>query len=238
MVGTGEATKTNNERDDSEQPVDHFRKKLTESGSGGGVSLHFDAGFAAEYGLDPDTEVDVQVIEEQGDVKFRVGNIPAGFSYDELREFADTQNWNETDRYVDADEWYLTYRNNAGTVRIELDSKAKINGSLVNNVIVQSNPIHITGNLERYNRLCATAQRKDLRVRVNDNQGLWQRLRSASDHDTDDAPDEDTFEQLTQNAEEVTAQLVCERSSVHTTLAELKEIVNKTEDAYASLNPE
>lgn len=227
---------TINESDrDEETSVDTFQKKLSASGSGEGVSLHFDADFATRYGLTSDLEVDVEVVERDGDVLFEIGNIPAGFSHEKLQAFAEDQNWMQTDRYVDSDEWYLTYRNHSGNVRIELDSVTQINGVLVNNIVVQSDPIETSEDRDRYNRLCAIAQQKDLRVRVDDSQGLWQRLK-ASEKDTDDAPDGETFQQLISTAETVTVQLVCQRSSVNTSLDDLKEIVDQIEDTYQTVN--
>jgi hypothetical protein len=214
-----------------DQPVQKFRKKLAKSGSSGGVSLHFNADFAAQYGLDADTEVDVEVVERDGDVEFRIGNIPAGFTFEELEDFAESHQWEETDRYVDDTEWYLTYRNSTGDVRVEIDSEARINGSAVNNVIVESNPIEVTGDMAKYNRVCAAAQRKDLDVHVTDSKGLWQRLRASRERDTDDAPDEKVFQQLSSQAERVTAQFVCQRTSLNTSLEQLGEIVAKTQDA-------
>ena len=219
-------------------PVEHFRKKLARSGSGGGVSLHFDADFASEYHLDPETEVDVQVVEENGEVSLKIGNIPAGFTYEDLEEFADDQGWLKTDEYASeaSDEWYLTYRNERENVRIEIDSESQINGSVINNIIIQGDTVDVTGDLEMYNRLCATAQRKDLRVQVDDTKGLWQQLRSSADYDTDDAPSEQTFRQLSNAAEEVTARLICQRTSLKTSVHDIKKIVTEIETAYAELN--
>lgn len=234
-----EMTDRGDERPDNKDgpPLEHFRKKLSASGSGGGVSLHFDAHFASEYQLDPETEVDVQVVEENGDVKLEIRNIPAGFTYDDLEQFADARGWLKTDEYAseDTDEWYLTYRSKNETVRIEIDSESQVNGSVVNNVIIQSEPIDVTGDKELYNRLCAEAVRKDLRVQVNDTKGLWNQLRGSPDYETDDAPSEETFEQLSNAAEQVRAQLVCQRTSLKTTVDDLEEIVSEMESAYSEL---
>jgi len=218
--------------------VDRFRKKLSASGGGGGVSLHFDAGFAAEYHLDSGTEVDVQVVEENGDVSFRIGNIPAGFTYDDLKELGEKQNWETTDEYAseDEDEWYLTYRNEQGNVRVQIDSESQVNGSTVNNVVIQGDPMDVTDDMDLYNRLCAMAQRKELRVRVSDSKGLWQQLRASVDYDTDDAPSEEAFGQLSNAAEEVSARLICQRTSLKTTVGDLKQIVGRIETAYEELD--
>lgn len=236
MTGLREPANEPNRESDEEEPVRRFQRKLSRSGSGGGVSLHFDADFAAEYELDPDTEVDVQVIEEDGDIAFKIGDIPAGFTYEDLKAFADDHGWEETDKYVDSNEWYLTYRNGNGNVRIEIDSETRINGSVMNNVVIQSIPIEISGDLELYNRMCAVASRKDIRIRINDSQGLWQRLQGSADHDTDAAPDEETFMQLSDVSEEITAQLVCQRSSLNTSLEVLREKVEEMEEVYETLD--
>jgi len=233
-VESSEASETaENER----RPVMSFSKQLSASGSGGGVSLHFGASFASEYGLDPDTEVEVNVVEKGGgDVAFEIANIPAGFTHDELVEFAERQNWKKTDEYVDPDsnEWYLTYRNGRETVRIEIDSEPQIDEGVVNNVVVQGNPVDVTDDYDAFSRLCAAAQRKDLRVRIDDSDGKWQRLKSFPESDTDDLPDKETFVQLSSASDTVVAQLICQRTSLNTTLEDLRVIVEAIESGYAS----
>lgn len=226
------------EQDETDnQPVERLRKKLAKSGSGGGVSLHFNADFAAQYGLSADTEVDLEVVERDGDIEFRIGDIPAGFTLKELEDFADAQRWNETDRYVDDSEWYLTYRTSDGNIRVKLDSEARIGGSPVNNVVVESNPIDVTENPDRYNQMCEVAHRKNLDVEVTDSKGLWERLRASAERDTDDAPDPETFQQLSNQAERVTAQFVCRRTSLNTSLKQLGDIVSNAEEAVEEFEP-
>jgi hypothetical protein len=235
MSGTGEQTKRGEKRE--KEPVDSFSKELSPSGNSDGVALHFDAAFASEYGLDPDTEVEVKVVEKDGDIAFEIENIPAGFTSDELREFAEGQGWEKTDEYInpDADEWYLTYRNSEGNVRIEIDSESRINGNVVNNVIIEGNTIDVTGDYDKFARLCAAAQRKEARVRVDDSEGNWERLKASVTRDTDDIPDEETFEQLSEVTDTVVAQLVCQKTSLNTSLKDLKEVVDAIEEAYESV---
>lgn len=228
----GQAKKTD---DRDKQPVERFSKELSRSGTNSnGVALHFDAAFASNYGLDPDTEVEVNVIEKDGDVAFEIENIPAGFTSDELREFAEHQGWEKTDEYVnpDTNEWYLTYRSSDGTVRIEIDSESRIDGNVVNNVIIEGDPIDVTNDYDRFARLCAAAQRKEARVKVDDSEGYWDRLRASATRDTDDIPDNETFEQLSTTADSIVAQLVCQRTSLNTSLSDLKELVDGIEEAY------
>lgn len=216
---------------EEEQPIEQFQERFQQRGSG--MALYFPARFVNEYRLDTETEVDVQIVEEDGDMTIKIKNLPAGFTYDGLKEFADTRGWEKTDEYAkeETDEWYLTYRNVDGSVRVEIDSEAQIDGSAVNNVVIHSDPVDVTGDVDRYNRLLAIAQRKDLRVQVTDDQGLWQRLRSAAELDTDDAPDEETFQQISSTADRVTAEFVCQRSSMKTSLDDLRKIVEKIEEA-------
>lgn len=219
------------------QPVDRFSKKLSASGSGDGVSLHFDAAFAAEYGLDSDTQVEISVVEQGGDVTFEIENIPAGFTSDELRAFADRQKWEKTDEYVNPDdnEWYLTYRSDEGCVRIEIDSESQINGTVVNNVIIEGDPVDVTGDFEKFARLCAAAQRKETIVKVDDSDGYWERLKASATADTDDLPDEETFAQLSETTDTVIAQLVSQKTSLNTSLDDLRKIVDSFEDVYNSV---
>lgn len=235
MSGTGGQTKDREKKEND--PVDSFSKELSSSGQSDGVALHFDAAFASEYGLDPDTEVEVKVIEKDGDVAFEIENIPAGFTSDELREFAERQDWEKTDEYInpDADEWYLTYRSSEGDVRIEIDSESRINGNVVNNVVIEGDPINVTDDYDKFARLCAAAQRKEARVRVDDSEGNWERLKASATRDTDDIPDEETFEQLSEAADTVVAQLVCQKTSLNTSLRDLKEVVDAIEEAYQDI---
>jgi len=235
MSGTGGQTKDREKKE--KEPVDSFSKELTPSGHSEGVALHFDAAFASEYGLDPDIEVEVKVVEKDGDVAFEIENIPAGFTSEELREFAELQDWEKTDEYVnpEADEWYLTYRSSEGNARIEIDSESRINGNVVNNVVIEGDPIDVTDDYNKFTRLCAAAQRKEVRVKVDDSEGNWQRFKASADHDTDDIPDEETFEQLSATADAVVAQLVCQRTSLNTSLRDLKDIVDAIEEAYQSV---
>jgi hypothetical protein len=238
MSATGGETKDKEERE--KQPVERFSKELTQSGgSSDGVALHFDAAFASEYGLDSDTEVEVNVVEKDGDITFEIKNIPAGFTSEELREFAEFHNWEKTDEYInpDANEWYLTYRSSERTVWIEIDSESRINGNVVNNVVIEGNPVDVTGDYEKFARLCVAAQRKEARVKVNDSEGYWERLKASATRDTDDIPDQETFEQLSEATDTVIAQLVRQKTSLNTSLRDLKDIVDAIEEAYQSIEP-
>jgi hypothetical protein len=215
--------------------VEQFQKRLSTSGSGGGVALHFDAEFAAEYELDPDTEVVVEVIEREGDVTFQIEGIPAGFTHEDLVAYAERCSWERTDRYVDEErnEWFLTYRTSDGSVAIEIDSESQIDGNVVNNVTIRSDPIEVTGDFDRYDSLCGVAQRKDLDLTVDDSEGLWQRLRAHGRSDVDDAPDRDTFAQLSDAADRVSVRFVDNRSSLNTTLEAIGRRTRQIQDAYS-----
>jgi hypothetical protein len=223
------------ERDHEGAPVQKVTKELHERGSG--VSLHFDASFAAEYHLDPETEVVVEVVEDDGDVSFQIGGIPAGFTYEDLVEFADNRGWSISDEFVDEDrnEWFLTYRTATGAVAVEIDSESQIDGNVVNNVTIRSDPVDVTGDFKTYGTLCAAAQRTGTRVSIEDSVGAWERLRSAPESDADDAPDRETFEQLSDVADTVTVQLVDHRSSLNTTLEEIGKTADGIEEAIGQL---
>ena len=210
------------------------RKVLRERG--GGVSLHFDASFAADYNLDPETEVSVEVVETDGKVAFEISDIPTGFDYDELVAFAAERNWTTSDEYVDEDrdEWFLTYRTESGSVAVEIDSESHIDGNIVNNVTVRGDPIDVTGDYDRYGEVCAAAQRVDATVDVADSAGAWERLRGSTESTVGDAPDPETFDQLSEAAETVTARLVHTCSSLHTTLETIGRVTQRIDDAYAA----
>lgn len=211
-------------------PLEHFRKSLNQSGGGDGVSLHIDGNVAKEYRLHSETEVDVDVIEEDGDVNFKF-SVPAGFTREDLQQLADEEDWELTDKYEADDDWSVTYRNPSGLVRVAVDSHTHVNDTAVNNVFIQSDSIPLSRDLTRYTELCKTARDANLRVQIDDSEGMWQRLRSSAQHDTDDAPSEETFVQLLDVSECVSAQLVKEMPSLHTTLDDVKETVKQVDSA-------
>jgi|GEM_PF-1644046 len=202
-----------------------FTKKLTKSGSGEGVSLHIDALLAREYDLDPNTEVEVTVVEESGDVAFRI-DIPAGFTHEELESFASNEGWTLVDKYVDEEgPWSLTYQTQNREARISIDSESRIDGHHVNNVTIESASMEVS-DYKDYQEVATTALRKELQVRLRDSDGLWQRLRGSADHETDDAPDEDTVKQLLENTDWVSVQLVDQQTSTKTTLDKIGAVTN------------
>lgn len=226
MVEHGTGNEGGPVTDREEAVLRQFRKALSSSGGGGGVSLHFDADIARELRLDPNTQVHVDVLEEDGDVTMKIRGIPAGFTEAAFQEYAEEHGWKETDAFRDGDRWSHTYRDSTGLVRVEMDSQTRIDGAVVNNVFVQSDPIEVDADLERYKNLCMAAIGKDLRVRVRDSDGLWQRLRSSHGHETDDAPDRETFQQLLNATDRVSVQLVKEMPSLRTTLTDIGEAVD------------
>lgn len=217
-----------------EELVQTERKVLRERG--GGVSLHFDASFAADYNLDPETEVSVNVFETDGKVAFEISDIPAGFDYEELVAFATERDWTTSDEYVDEarDEWFLTYRTESGSVAVEIDSESHINGNIVNNVTIRGDPVDVTGDYERYTDMCAAAQRVDATVDVADSAGAWERLRGSAESTVGDAPDRETFDQLSEAAETVTGRLVHSCSSLHTTLETIGRVTERIDSAYTA----
>lgn len=208
------------------------RKTLRERGSG--VSLDFGSSFAAEYNLDPETQVSVDVVETDGDVSFEISGIPAGFDYEQLTEYAADHNWTESDNYVDEDrnEWFLTYRTDSGSVAVEVDSESHIDGNVVNNVTIRGDPVDVTGDYERYTEVCAAAQQVDATVDVTDSAGAWERLRGSTASSVGDAPDPETFDQLSEAAATVTASLVYSCSSLHTRLETIGRVTRRIDDAY------
>ena len=214
------------------EPIRTERKTLRERG--GGVSLNLSSSFAADYNLDPGTEVNVEVVETDGNVSFEITDLPAGFDYEQLVEFATDQGWTKSDEYADEDrdEWFLTYRTDSGLVAIEIDSESHIHGNVVNNVTVRGDPIDVTDNYEQYTRVCAAAQEVDATVDVSDSAGAWERLRGNTASSVDDAPDPETFEQLSEAAATVTVRLVHSGSSLRTTLEEIGRTVGRIDDLY------
>lgn len=225
---------------EDEKLIREFVQKFSESGGGSGVSLHFDAETARQYRLDPDTEVNVKVCEDEGDVYFRIDAIPAGFTMDKLKEFAKTHNWEEVDaRVYDDGDWYLKYQDQSGYATIKMRSKAQIDGALINNVIIESKPIVLSDDaIDQYNAICTAAVRKELDVKIDDSEGLWPRLETSIRHDTDDAPSLETLKQLVEKAEIVTLQLVSRRTSVQTTLEEIAKDVSDIRDVMGEFNSE
>lgn len=218
--------------EDGAAVIRSYKKMLKQSGGGSGVSLHFDSEVAEALKMDPDTEVEVSVVDEGGDVKVILNGIPAGFTRETFEEFADKHDWTETSSFDVDDDWSLTYRDATGDVRIEVDSTTQIDGEVVNNIFIEGPEVPVEEDLETYSDLCMTAVQKDLRVRVRDSEGLWQRLQASTDHDTDDAPDEETFRQLISAADRVTVQFTTELATLTTSL---KEIENAVEDIQETI---
>lgn len=217
------------------ESVETVRKELHERG--GGVSLHFDASFATEYNLDSETEVVVEVVETDGKVSFEIDGIPAGFTHEDLVTFAENHNWSVSDEYADSErnEWFTTYRTESGTVAVELDSESQIDGNVVNNVTVRGDKLDITGDFDRYAAMCAAARRIGVDVRIGDSEGAWERLRGNPESAAADAPDRETFDQLSDTAEVVTARFVYSCSSLNTTLSDIGETAEAMERVYDDL---
>ena len=211
--------------EDGAAVIRSYKKKLKQRGGGSGVDLHFDSEVAEALKMDPDTEVEVSVVDKGGDVKVVLNNIPAGFTRETFEEFANKHEWTETSRFDVDDDWSLTYRDSTGEVRIEVDSTTQIDGEVVNNIFIEGPEVPVDEDLETYSDLCMKANQKDLRVRVRDSEGLWQRLQSSTDYDTDDAPDEETFRQLINAADRVTVQLTTELATLSTSLQEIENAV-------------
>lgn len=223
--------------DDGAELLKEYVKKFSKSGGGSGVALHFDAEIADQFHLDPDTEVNVQVCESQGDVYFRIG-APTGYTSEKFRSFAEKHGWTQVDLLEDLDgEWYATYKDRSETVTIEMDSRVRIDDALINNVTIKGQPVQLTEDtLDQYSSLCVGAQQKGLDVQIDDSKGLWAQLDASIRHDTDDAPDLETLKQIVDQSEEVTATLVSHHTSVHTTLPEIADVVQDIRDVMDGFN--
>lgn len=212
-----------------------FKRKLLDSGGSDGVSLHIDAPLAREYDLNSETEVEVSVIEEGGDVAFRI-DIPAGFTHSELEAFANNEGWELVDRYLGGDnEWSFTYHTNDNAAHISIDSDSRIDGHHVNNVVIESAGIEIESYTD-YMEVSTAAFRKDLDIKFRDSEGAWQSLRSSTEHQTDDAPDEETAEQLIKNSDWVMVKLADRKTSTKTTLNEIGDIARKIDSTTNELD--
>ncbi|MEZ3114340.1 hypothetical protein RYH80_00165 [Halobaculum sp. MBLA0147] len=218
--------------DDRTESVRTVKKRLRDRGSG--VSLEFGSSFATAYNLDPETEVEVTVVETDGDVSFEISDIPAGFDYEQLVGFAADHGWTKTDEYVDENrnEWFLTYRTDSGSVAVEVDSESHIDNNVVNNVTIRGDPVDVTHDYSRYANMCAAAQRVGATVDLTDSGGVWERLRSRPGNSGDAGPDPETFDQLSEAAEVVTASLVYSCSSLHTSLETIGRVAKRLDDEY------
>lgn len=210
--------------------IKSYRKKLQESGNSSGVALHFDADVAKSLKMDPNTEVEVSVVDEDGDIKVVLNNIPAGFTRETFEEFATKHDWTQTSSLNVGDDWSLTYRDSTGDVRIEVDSTTQVDREVVNNIFIEGPEVPVEEDLEAYRDLCMIANQKDLRVRVRDSDGLWQRLKASTNHNTDDAPDEETFQQLIDATDRVTVQLTTELATLTTSLDEIERVVKAIQE--------
>jgi hypothetical protein len=222
-----------------ETPLDEFNKKLSKSGSGGGVSLHFNASVAEQYHLNEDTDVTVRVCEEDGAVYFRIDPGTTGFTNDEFRGFAQTYDWTllQSQEFEEGEE-YLRFEDHSKNVTVDLKPTSRVNGAVLNDVMIRSVPIELTEDtLDRYEELCVAAMRKGLDVQIDDSEGYWSQLQASPNHPTDDAPDTETLQQLVARAETVTARLVSRRARVHTSLEEVAEDVAAIRQGMRDLSP-
>jgi anti-sigma regulatory factor (Ser/Thr protein kinase) len=210
--------------------IKSYRQELQESGNSSGVALHFEADIAEALKMDPNTEVEVSVVDEEGDIKVILNNIPAGFTRETFEEFAAKHDWTQTSSLDVGDNWSLTYRDSTREVRIEVDSTTQVDGEVVNNIFIEGPEVLLEEDLEAYRDLCMIANQKDLRVRVRDSDGLWQRLKASTDHNTDDAPDEQTFQQLINATDRVTVQLTTELATLTTSLDEIERAVTAIQE--------
>jgi hypothetical protein len=172
--------------------------------------LHLDADFASEFGLKPGVEVALRAYEMNGDVEFRIEETPTGVTPEQLREYAERNDWiQQTDRSIPSGGRRLVYLDPDECVRISMRSPGHLDGVPMNNITVESEPVSLTDEpRDRYQQLLAIAQQKGLSVQVDDSTGLWQRLKTSNDHDTDKVPDPETITQLADKADSVTVQFV------------------------------
>lgn len=210
---------------------------LSRSGSGSGVSVHIDSGFASQFNLEPGTEFTIEAREQDGDVQFSVEETPTGFTLDEFRAFAADNDWDSPHGEQSVGETQrLSYLDPSGCVRTSMRSPGHVGDMPIDNVTVEGRPVRLAADpADRYQELLATAQQKGLDVQVTDSDGLWQQLKASSAHETDETPDLETIEQLVARTDEVTVQFVWTARSAETNLESVGGAVADIRDALDGL---
>lgn len=222
------------------QKSDLKEQDLQPSGSSDGVSLHIDSETANKLNLDSDTTVEVSLISEDGEPRIQLSNLPTGFSESELLEFAEDENMDLTcsnDEMMsdDAEFWGYTFRTEED-VRVSVEERTHINNQLCNNVFIESPQIEVDS-LSKYQSFKEVSENyEDLNLKIDDSEGVWQRLRASVNHETGDNPEEETMQSLVDKADWVAVSFSFVGCSLHLTLDDIAEIVNQIDNALEQVN--
>lgn len=213
------------EKDPSEREevLRHYEgKSLGEAG--GSVTLYTPADVKREFGIEPETEVEFDVIERDGKVGFLIP-LPRGFNEEELLAFSEERGWNTVQKQSEEDRWAYTFEDPSGLVEIQVDSNTHINRRIINNIVIKGPAVNLKGDIERYKPLYNAAEKNDLSIDILDPDGLWTKLSSTEDFNPSDPPKPNEVKMLLETGEDVNAQLTKWMASLTTTLSDVGEIV-------------
>jgi len=222
------------------QKSDLKEQDLQPSGSSDGVSLHIDSKTAKQLNLDSDTTVKVNLISEDGEPKIQLSNLPTGFTESELLGFAEDENMDLTcsnDEIMSGnpDFWGYTFRTERD-VRVSVEERTHINSQLCNNVFIESPEVEVSS-LNKYQRFKEVSEKyKDLNLKIDDSEGVWQRLRASVNHETEDNPEDETMRSLMDKADWVAISFSFVGCSLHLTLDDIDKIVNQIDNALELVN--
>lgn len=216
------------------------QQKLQPSGSSDGVSLHINSETANKLGLDADTEIQVELISNDGEPKIQLSDLPTGFTESDLLKFADERNLSMTSSNSESirgtDEepefWGYTFRTEQG-IKLSVEEETHIDNQVCNNVFIETDKRKIE-DLDDYTKakeVCSSHE--DIFLTISDSKGIWQRLRASVDHDTEDNPSDETMKSLIDKTEWVSFSFSFVGSSLYLTLDEVEELLKKIEDAEA-----
>jgi hypothetical protein len=227
---------TNSEDEEDENPpkgtiVKSSEMELHDRGSG--VSSYFGAEDVERYGLEVDESMEVREILSEDGRLFLLTELPNGIRVGELDEFADENGWETVE---EEGEWEKTYLGPEELVEIVVDPPTKAGESFLNNIFIKGKTIEIDSEeVACYSERVETAEEENLNIRIQDSEGLWQRLKKSAQRDTEDVPDEEVLERLVEKSDWVSFQFSNEIASPLSELEDLEESVEAVRSATRNL---
>lgn len=212
-------------------------QKLQPSGSSDGVSVHINTETADKLNLNENVSVDINLINDNGEPKIQLSNLPTGFSEHELLEFADDNSLeiissNDKTMSDEPDFWGYTFRSEKD-VRVSMEERSHINNQLCNNIFIETGEIRIDS-VDEYKTFRSVCERHDgFDITIHDSDGMWQR--ASVSYEVEEIPKDKTMGALIDKTDWVSVSLVFVGCSLQLTLDGIKQIIENAEDAIEEI---